>query len=771
MRPRIAVTGIGAFCSVGRDSNEFVDALRTGRRGFVELKDPRLAKLRATHAALIDRVEPAPGDPTEVRALDRNVHIALTALREAVARAGLDREPLGPRAGIVFGTCSGGMLSIERHYEALVRGEDPLDDTLLFSKRYYTTAKVLAWAAGAGGPVMTVVTACAAGAGAICQGADLIRAGMADVVVAGGSDAFAPSTLVGFDALKATCVGMCAPFSTPIGLNLGEGAAFLVLERFDRVLERGAMPLAELMGCGLSNDAYHPTAPDPSAKGQLAAMRSALSDAGVEPDRLDYVNAHGTGTRANDPAEARAIAKLIGERAAAVPVSATKSMIGHCLGGAGALEASATLLGARAGIFPPTAGFEGLREGCDVDCVPDPGRAWSGRVALSNSFGFAGNNACLVMDVEPEIERAASELPEPDAGRAAITGIGLVTSLGLGDEPLVGDASGIVEVERFAVPEQGFRAGLVPEIDPRKIDRRLDLRGFDLCSRYTALAVRTAMERAGVRPRPSTAEHTGLVVGLANGPGQGENDHLRATFESDFELPSVGAFPYVVPNEVAGNVARVLMLKGHSTVLATGAGAGLAAAISSVIAVEQGRCRAILAAAADELTERSVADGHRLGLWGRGNGVPPGEGAVALMVEPVAAARERGARVIAEVLGYAMAADPNGPRQGDRLAVLARALEGAIERSGVNQSEVASVAIGGGGPNGAKAEATAIERVFRRELVPFTLANRIGAPDAALSLMNLSHLLSRSEPGSAIAAAQASDEGIASALILRVVAG
>jgi 3-oxoacyl-(acyl-carrier-protein) synthase len=326
----------------------------------------------------------------------------------------------------------------------------------------------------------------------------------------------------------------------------------------------------------------------------------------------------------------------------------------------------------------------------------------------------------------------------------------------------------VAEVERFAVPEPGFRAGLVPEIDARRVDRRLDLRGFDLCSRYTALAVRTAMEQAGIRPRPSTAERTGLVVGLATGPGQGESDHLRATFESDFELPSVGAFPYVVPNEVAGNVARVLMLKGHSTVLATGVGAGLAAAVSSVIAIEQGRCEAILAAAADELTERSAADGHKLGLWGQGRGAVPGEGAVALMLEPLAAARERGAAVIAEVLGLAMATDPVEPRTGDKLGVIARSLEEAIGRAGIDPAEVATVAIGENGANGSKAEKTAIERVFRREIAPFTLAPRIGAPEASLSLINLAYLLSRSEPGTAIAAVQSSNEGFASALIVRV---
>jgi 3-oxoacyl-(acyl-carrier-protein) synthase len=309
---------------------------------------------------------------------------------------------------------------------------------------------------------------------------------------------------------------------------------------------------------------------------------------------------------------------------------------------------------------------------------------------------------------------------------------------------------------------------LVPEIDSRQVDRRLDLRGLDLCSRFTALAVRTAMARAGIRPRPSAAEHTGLVVGLATGPGQGENDHLRATFESGFELKSVGAFPYVVPNEVAGNVARALMLKGHSTVLATGVGAGLAAAVSTAIAIEQGRCSAVVAAAADELTERSAADGHVLGLFGPGTGVDPGEGAAALMIEPTAAARSRGAEIIAEVIGYAMATDTAEPCSGDRLAAIARALEGAIARAGIDRTELAAVATGGCGADDAGLEQTAIERVLRTGIEPFSLASRIGSPEAALSLINLACLISRAEPGAVIGAVQSSREGLACALILRV---
>ncbi|HUT79454.1 MAG TPA: beta-ketoacyl-[acyl-carrier-protein] synthase family protein, partial [Polyangia bacterium] len=584
MRSRVAITGVGVVCSVARDAPEFREALRAGRRGFVRLGDPRLGRLRATHAGLVEGFGPVNGDPAAVRKLDRHVHLALHAMREAALSAGLP-SPIGDRGGVVLGTCSGGMLSIERHYEALARGEDPIDADLLFSKRYYTAVKVLAWAAGASGPALTVVTACAAGAGAIAEGTDLIRSGLADVVLAGGSDAFAPSTLVGFDALKATCEGICAPFSTPVGLNLGEGAAFLVLEELERARDRGATVLAELLGSGLSNDAHHPTAPDPTARGQLAAMNAALHDAGIDAGRIDYINAHGTGTRANDPAECRAISRLLGERSGQVPVSSTKSMIGHCLGGAGALEASATVLACRAGFLPPTAGFAGPREGCDLDSVPDFGRPFSGRIALSNSFGFAGNNACLVLDLAPDNGPKGSRLPAPADDPVVVTGLGAVTAAGLGVGTPLDGAGGIAPVERLPVPVEPYPAGLVPDIDPRRVDRRLDLRGFDRCSIYAALAAREAIGAAGIDARPTTLARIGLVLGVASGPGQGEDEHLRATFEGAFELQSLGAFPYVVPNEVAGNVARALMLRGHNTVLATGRGAGLAALASATLAV------------------------------------------------------------------------------------------------------------------------------------------------------------------------------------------
>jgi 3-oxoacyl-[acyl-carrier-protein] synthase II len=770
MRRRVVVTGIGAVSAAGSNAEALVEALRVGRRCFTRLDDPRIAKLRATHAALVEGLEPNPNDPPEIRALDRNVHLSLLAMRQAVNNAGLGDCPLGPRAGIVFGTCSGGMLSIEKHYEGLVKGTDLLDSDLYFSKQYYTGAKVLAWAAGASGPALSVITACAAGAGAIAQGADLIRANLADIVVAGGSDTLALSTLAGFDALKATCEGMCAPFSTGIGLNLGEGSGFWVLEDLERAAERNAVFYAELLGAGLSNDAYHPTAPDPSTKGQVAAMERALDDAGAVVDLVDYVNAHGTGTRSNDPIESRAIAKLLGQHADRVPVSSTKSIIGHCLGGAGALEASAAVLAARAGFVPPTAGFDVPRVGCALpDYVSDVRRPWKGRITLSNSFGFGGNNACLLIDVTPVREKPATGLSEISQERPVITGVGVVSPLGAGVSQIVESREqAIFELGRMPPPVKPFLAGCVPQIDPKQVDRRLDLKGMDLCSQYATMAARSALGSAGIKLRPSEVAKVGMILGLATGPTQGESDHLNAVFESDFDIARLGAFPYVVPNEVAGHVARALMLRGHNTVITAGQGSGLAAVVSAAIAVEQGHASTVIAAGADELTERTVTDGYRVGLWGPGTEVTPGEGAAALTIESARKAEERNAPVLAEIAGYGLTVDSGDPRSTSGES-LARAVITALDRANARPEEIRAIATGRRGAAEDALELSAIDQVFgNRPLSAVSLAPRIGFAEATLPLFNLAYLMSTCEPGSLIAAVFLAPQGFASAVVLRV---
>ncbi len=288
MRHRVVVTGMGAISSAGENCGSFCESVMHGDRAFSAIGRPHLAHFRATHAGLIsdfDEKKHIPSGPARI--LDRFVHFAAAAAAEAIGQAGIEPARLSRAMGLVFATCSGPMQTIERRYASILAGIPEITKEELFSIRYYSGAKALAHLFGISGPSATVVTACSASAAAIGFAADLVRLGIVEVALAGGSDTFGETTLAGFDGLKATCEGTCAPFSRPVGLNLGEGAAFCVLENLSRARARNAMQYAEVLGFGLSNDAYHCTAPDPSGAGQSLAMERALYDAGVSPASLD----------------------------------------------------------------------------------------------------------------------------------------------------------------------------------------------------------------------------------------------------------------------------------------------------------------------------------------------------------------------------------------------------------------------------------------------------------------------------------------------------
>ncbi len=767
MKNRVAVTGIGVICSVADSVPTFAEALREGRRGFTRISDPRVAHLKATHAAIARPFLLSREDEDRTREMDRWIRLLLFAARQAQVNANLP-DTLGSNAAVVLGTCSGGMLTVEKQCAGRLENGAFVDAEGYFSSRYYSAAKVLAQAFGASGPSCTVVTACAAGTGAVAHAADLIRTGECEVCLAGGGDSFALSTLIGFDALKATCEGLCAPFSENIGLNLGEGAGFLVLEAMDRATGRGATVWGEILGYGLSNDAFHATSPDPSGKGQASAVERALLDAGITAEQIDYVNAHGTGTRANDSVESRVIAKVLGERSCNVPVSSTKSMIGHCLGGAGALEAAACLIAAREGILPPNAGFTAEREGCSLEYVKDPGRLFVGSTILSNSFGFGGNNACLVMDAKPQLTSAPRQ-PMPNIGSPVITGLGMVHALGVDHHQLdTTDDSGIGPAFRFHTKGPNARAAFVPEIDIKKIDRRLDLRNMDLCSQYTTIAARLALEDAALALKPSNTEGLGLVLGLAYGPSRGESAHVRSAVENRFKLDTVDAFPYVVQNEVAGHAARALLLKGHNTVFSAGRGGGLCALIGAAVAVTLRHGERIIAAAADELTERSFRDATEAAIFGDESDTVIGEGAAALLVESKESAQGRGAPVIAAIRGWGAASDTEGDGRQVTSDSARRALSSAAERSGVSLADIRFAAISHADCPSGKIEAEVIDDICPDATCP-SLIRRVGFPEAALSLMTLGRVLHLASPGDLTVALSVSQEGVAHAAIIECV--
>jgi 3-oxoacyl-[acyl-carrier-protein] synthase II len=685
MRRRVIITGMGTLSSAGANLEESRKNFAAGTCCLSPIRDARIAHLKASFAGLLRTFEPAQmGVPAELQPFDKHVLMAFVAAREALAGAGVQPSEMGRRLGLVFSTCSGPMLLIERHYERIIRGDLRISEDELFAKKYYAGARVLAQALGIRGLVTTVVTACTAGTGAIALAADLIRCGMLDAALAGGSDAFSTSTLAGFDGLKATSEGKCAPFSKPFGLNLGEAAAFVFLETGQSAHERGARLHAEVAGSGMSNDAYHCSSPEPTGRGLALAMQRALEDAGLGPEQITYINAHGTGTEANDKAETRAIRKVFGSCAEKVPVSSTKSMIGHCLGAAGVIEAVASIACAEAGVFPPTANFTGPREGCTLDYIPEAGRTWKARrTFLSNNLAFGGHNAALVISVpgDPPILVPRRNTEEP----IYVTAFGLVSSLGL-SAPVILDAlkNGTCGTKPVSIPGLGsIRAGMVDEEAVENFDRRLDLRHMDHSSRWATVAARLAIREAGFPEKPAALAELGLFLHLATGPSCAESQFLTSFLSHNRQVSQLVAFPYIVPSSVAGNVCRALRLTGHNLTLSIGPGAGLLGLGPAAAALRSGHAEALLSGAVDELSERILTDNVMAGLLSK-DGTPPGEGAAVLLLETLRHATARGAKPLAIIRGMSFSTEP---ANSHRLDPTSKSLEETV-REAVTQAGI-----------------------------------------------------------------------------------
>ena len=403
----VVVTGLGAVTPSGADAPSTWRAAVAGDSGIDFIRSFDASEYRVRIAAEVKDFDPTQVASTkDARRLDRNVLLALGAGREAVADARLDGAYPPDRVGILFGTAIGGFLGIMEQAEVLrERGPDRVAPTFLPNVLVDTASGQLAISLGFRGPNYAPVSACATGSTAIGEAAEVIKRGDADAVLAGGGEAcLHPLILAGFSAMR----GLVAedkhpprasrPFdATRAGFVMGEGACVLVLEELEAAERRGATVYAEILGYGMSNDAHHLAQPDPESLGVSEMMRHALDRAGLEPERVGYINAHGTSTPLGDAAETRAIKEVFGEHAYALAVSSTKSVTGHCFGAAGAIEAMMCVLAVRHGVLPPTMNYVHPDPECDLDYVPNEARQTQVEVALSNAMGLGGHNGCVLV--------------------------------------------------------------------------------------------------------------------------------------------------------------------------------------------------------------------------------------------------------------------------------------------------------------------------------------------------------------------------------------
>lgn len=412
-RPRrVVVTGLGGLCAIGNTAPEIWESIAAGRSGIAPITRFDAEGFETRFAGEVKGFDPAALlGRKEYRRLDRFTQLAVVAAQEAVAQSGLDIAAEATRVGVMVGSGMGGMETFEAGTETLMTsGPKRISPFFVPMMLPNMASGMVAVYVGAKGPNFGTVSACASAAHSIGESTLMIRDGRADAILAGGCEA--PVTrmgIAGFNAMGALSTRNDDPqaASRPFDLDrdgfvLAEGAAVLVLEEREHAIARGATILAEIVGYGTTDDAYHMVQPAPGGEGAARAMNLALEDAGISPDQIDYINAHGTSTQLNEKLETQAIQTVFGERSSQVPISSTKSMTGHLLGAAGSMEALITILAMDANLLPPTINQVTVDPDCPLDTIPNVARPGHITYAMSNSMGFGGHNVALVM-AHPEL--------------------------------------------------------------------------------------------------------------------------------------------------------------------------------------------------------------------------------------------------------------------------------------------------------------------------------------------------------------------------------
>lgn len=627
------MTGLGVISALGSGKDAFWKALVSGKNGFSEVKSFSTAGYRTSVGAEVSDFSPRSA-----------ASYVLAASQEALSDAGLRADALAPsRCGAALGTTTGELLRVEAELLRHINGGSPLPATLRAAFRFSPgcLASDLGRSLGFRGPHRVLTTACSAGNAALSFSFDKVEEGRADLMLAGGVDLFSDLSLAGFNRLLAVAPEVCAPFSKDRkGLIPGEGCAILVLEPLDAARERGARVYAEFLGYGLSSDGLHPTVPDAGGIGR--AMAACLRDCGLSPADVDYISAHGTGTALNDRVETQAIHAVFGPAAPRIPVSSIKSMLGHAMGAASALEAAAACLSLETGVIPPTMNHVPGDPDCDLDYVPNASRRTEPEVVLSNAFAFGGSNAVIAFS---KPGRARPGTPETRT-RVAVTGMGLCE-----------------EADPLAIVET-----LLPDKDLRYIDRPM---AFALC------AAKRALDDAGLDPA-ALGDSGGVVLDCT-----GELDSFLP-FYKDLVQGGPSAveprlFPNVLNSAAATRVAIAFGLRAVNWTLA-GSFPGGECALACAFDFLRRPAGPGLVLAGGVLAGPAVP-----GARARGRG-PGRQGAFIMAVERLDEAVARGARILAEVEGYEEALDPGTKKRRmpsvDGLRTSLSRLKGASEHVG-----------------------------------------------------------------------------------------
>lgn len=698
MKTRIVVTGYGVINALGQNNKAVEQALFAGKSG---LSETSFFSKSGEIKGVVGRVQELTAvdsffEETHIP-YDRCAQLALMAAQECVLMSHVDDSSSAFRKGVAIGTSLGGMLSGQRfHREWRENGIDSADANLLYAYPLHAISDIVARKFHFRGVKAIISTACAASSNIVGYACDMIRSGKQDYMLAGGVDPLSSFSFAGFNALKALDPNPCMPYSGSHGINLGEGGAFLMLEEYNHAVNRGATIYAEILSCGLSADAYHPTAPDLGGGGASRAMKAAVELSGIPTEMFTYVNGHGTGTSANDTAERLAVKSLFGARVSEVPLSSIKGAIGHCLGAAGIEECVACIMALNRNEIPPTVNFDENYNSAPFDFVPNIARKASLKAVLSNSFAFGGNNSCLAIS-KAGIDRELQELSNEEI---VITGAGCCGVGGTSLKELWATISNQkCCIGSFHSDEcECHQAGEMPAVEWKKYIPGKILRRIDEITKLTMASGKQAMDHANVHATQSTMNRIGVIYATGTGPLGTIVNIDRTIIEKGMAEISLSEFPNSVINAAPGNFCIANMLKGPTSTLSCGISSFLMALNYATILLRQDTADTIVVISADECDESLLIGNDKVSLLSHGSfspmtshadGMVLSPGSVALVIEKRSHAIERGATPIAKISGFGFSSDncamatvsPDGE-------ALAESIRQSIKESGITSPDL-----------------------------------------------------------------------------------
>jgi 3-oxoacyl-[acyl-carrier-protein] synthase II len=595
LRDSIIITGTGIYCSIGKNIAEFTESLQAGRDGIDLITRFSTEAFDAKYGALL-----SDSDYEELinKFPDTNLRISMSIIsaKEAYNDARLHHYP-PERVALVAGICIGKM-------------HDTFEDNPNTGKqknnyrniRLQDQTHLIAKHLGIQGPVIAISTACASSAHALGFAFDLLQNDFVDAVVTGGTSEVTPEMYAGFYALGNMSTSPCAPFSVPIGLNLGEGAGFFVLERYSPDRHEPDRIKGTLLGYGTASDAYHPTTPDPSGAGVARGMISAIRNAGIVPAEIGYINVHGTGTQENDQGEWLAIKKVFGKQAEVLPVSSSKSFLGHTGAAAGILEAITTLICINMQVVPPTIHFTQPRRLSPSDAVnTNIPRNHEYSTALCCNSAFGGANISLLLSKDDYTRKHSAPYR-----KVKILGTGSVSCCGTNNIDKLDSCSKEelftrtnVNQWNFSIPEY---AAYEKDYDFSKFSKGRDEHYLDPISNFITAASSLALEDTGIETNVESGPNIGIVAGVSHIPSRSLKEFQQSIDRRGLRGISSHAFSRIVMNASMGLASEALSLKGPSSTIAAGEGAGLfAAAYACMLAADKDRAEVIVAVGADEL--------------------------------------------------------------------------------------------------------------------------------------------------------------------------